>query len=333
MKPKVMFVVETGSLAGGVRVIGEYANRLAERGWPVEIWSVNKKETMSWFPLHKSVKWIDFLRTGTITDYEQLEYVLSRQDGFKIATFWRTAPVASSASKPGEGFYLIQDIETSYTSAKMVKDVVMSTYDMGLHNITTSRWVESNLGRPCDYVGIGIDTDFYSSNGNRRDRLSVIGMARMNALKGWAMMMEVSRKLRNYGASVTLFGSQKGLRLLSGLDGYIIQPSDREVVSLYSSASCFVSTSTHEGFNLTALEAMACGCPVVKTRDDGSDEYCIDGMNCLIGSDGNQIAGKVMSVLSSHVLSDKLAKNGLDTAARYNWRDAVDRLENLLKAS
>ena len=44
----------------------------------------------------------------------------------------------------------------------------------------------------------------------------------------------------------------------------------------------FVQTSTHEGFCLPPLEAMATGGAVVCTDAHGNRDFCRDGENCLM---------------------------------------------------
>jgi L-malate glycosyltransferase len=140
----------------------------------------------------------------------------------------------------------------------------------------------------------------------------------------------VVRRLHQYGAHVTLFGMPDKLRLLNSIDEYINRPSDEMVRELYNKASCFISCSQHEGFNLTCLEAMACGCPVVKTKDDGSDEYSLNGSNCIVADSPKKMAEGVMSILSNNAVRDKLSKFGLETASMYPWDSVIDRLEKLL---
>lgn len=50
--------------------------------------------------------------------------------------------------------------------------------------------------------------------------------------------------------------------------------SNEELPSLYSCATCFVTASLEEGFGLPALEAMACGCPVVASNRASLPEIC-----------------------------------------------------------
>ena len=39
--------------------------------------------------------------------------------------------------------------------------------------------------------------------------------------------------------------------------------NDKTLIELYRKASLFVTTSKNEGFGLTPLEAMSCGCPTI----------------------------------------------------------------------
>ena len=63
---------------------------------------------------------------------------------------------------------------------------------------------------------------------------------------------------------------------------YVSEPTDEEVNALMAGATVFVQTSTHEGFCLPPLEAMASGTPVVCTDAHGNRDFCRDGENCLM---------------------------------------------------
>ena len=70
-------------------------------------------------------------------------------------------------------------------------------------------------------------------------------------------------------------GSEHGAR-------YVDRPSDEDVNELFNEATVFVQTSTHEGFCLPPLEAMATGGAVVCTDAHGNRDFCVDGENCLM---------------------------------------------------
>jgi glycosyltransferase involved in cell wall biosynthesis len=49
--------------------------------------------------------------------------------------------------------------------------------------------------------------------------------------------------------------------------------SDEELATLYRGARCLVYASLYEGFGIPVAEALACGCPVVTSRDSPMADY------------------------------------------------------------
>jgi alpha-1,3-rhamnosyl/mannosyltransferase len=49
--------------------------------------------------------------------------------------------------------------------------------------------------------------------------------------------------------------------------------SDEELAALYRGAKCLVYASLYEGFGIPVAEALACGCPVVTSRDSAMAEF------------------------------------------------------------
>ena len=47
---------------------------------------------------------------------------------------------------------------------------------------------------------------------------------------------------------------------------------DRELAALYRGARCLVYASLYEGFGIPVAEALACGCPIVTSRDSAMEE-------------------------------------------------------------
>lgn len=329
-KRPIAFLLETPSISGGVRVIFELANRLANRDWDVSIWSPNPKEGGKWFPISSKVKYYSFFRTGTLSDYGQLSDVLRKQDCIKIATFWRTAIVLSECAKEGEGYYLVQDVETSYTSQPIMAGNVMATYEMPFQKFTTSRWVEKQL-KDCAYIGIGLDSQYRPPNKNLVRQVHVLSCARIQALKGWDTFCETARYLGQMGIPVKTYGIGKELPLLTPVDHHT-NPSDSTVRRMLQEAGVFLSTSKHEGFNLTALEAMACGTPVVTTDSHGNQEYIEHEQNCLVADSGPQLAVACYKVFKEPEWAKKFAQTGPETASRYKWRDVLDKVEAILLA-
>jgi glycosyltransferase involved in cell wall biosynthesis len=77
---------------------------------------------------------------------------------------------------------------------------------------------------------------------------------------------------------------------------------------------------------------MACGVPVVLTDSRGIREFAVNGENCLMVPirDPKALADAILRVLTDEELATRIAANGLQTASRYSWDDAVDRFEQAL---
>jgi glycosyltransferase involved in cell wall biosynthesis len=71
----------------------------------------------------------------------------------------------------------------------------------------------------------------------------------------------------------------------------------------------FALPSHQEGLCIAALEAMACGCPVVSTRCGGPEEFVIDGeTGFLVGFDAAEMADALTRVVANRALRERLAE-------------------------
>ncbi len=104
-----------------------------------------------------------------------------------------------------------------------------------------------------------------------------------------------------------------------------------ELPHFYSAADVCVMPSYSESFGLVALEAQACGCPVVASdvpglrsvvRDDVSG-YLIDG------NDPATYAERIGRLLADPDLAQQMGRRGSLLAQRFSWGRTADSLENL----
>lgn len=103
-------------------------------------------------------------------------------------------------------------------------------------------------------------------------------------------------------------------------------PRYDDVIAAMKASRVFVLPSTREGFGIAALEAMACGLPVV-TTDHGMNAArdmvtSSTGMLCHMSVD--DIATKIEIVLSN---LPEYHKACIQTALKYDWENIVDELE------
>lgn len=315
----IAYVLEDAGSSGGARVVLEHCKRLAARGHDITLFTVNGSDPHDWFDLVG-------VRVTCTGSYAKLRKALESYKGCKVATWWKTAaPVAESG---GKGFYLIQDIETSYNTDPAEHAPVLATYELGLTHITEGAWVTERV-KDAHCVGIGLDHEMFKPTGAERKQDMVLYCYRRHFLKGPDLFVSAFPSLRKKDVVTVGIENPPSIRIRHR--GFV---EDADLVGLYNSASVYVVTSTHEGFCLPALEAMACGCPVVTTNADGNMEFCIDGFNCLIvDRNPSSLVDAICEVCANPALAKQLAKEGLATAQRYQWDRVIDNLENVFGES
>jgi glycosyltransferase involved in cell wall biosynthesis len=104
--------------------------------------------------------------------------------------------------------------------------------------------------------------------------------------------------------------------------GYL---SDEDVVVLLNRATVLVLPSLMEGFGLPAVEAAACGCPVIATNESPLPELLGEG-GIYIEPNEEAIASALSQVLADYALRMRMREQGMGAAARLTWDDAARQL-------
>jgi glycosyltransferase involved in cell wall biosynthesis len=84
--------------------------------------------------------------------------------------------------------------------------------------------------------------------------------------------------------------------------------SNEELRELYRTSTAFMLTSEQEGLGIAAMEAMACGLPVVSTRCGGPETYIIEGVNGYFTDDEpHELAQCVLDLLRNSSTRARMA--------------------------
>lgn len=326
-KLRVAYVTEGTGVGGGHRDIFEHLNRLAERGHEVALYTLG--EPPDWFDLRVPVHSFEY--------YDELVDALAPLDAIKVATWWNTAaPVWRASVLHGIPVYFVQDIETSYyPDDERTRHAVLDSYRPEFHYMTISGWNRERLqelGLEAELIPPGIDLDTFRPRPDveRREDM-VLALGRTNPLKNLPLTIDAWRALDEPKPKLCMFGIEPELATDPGMR-YIESPSDEEVGELFSEATVFVQTSTHEGFCLPALESMATGGAVVCTDAHGNRDFCEDESNCLVPEqDTASVSTALQRLLAEPKLRERLGEAGIETAADYAWERRIDALEVFLE--
>lgn len=118
-----------------------------------------------------------------------------------------------------------------------------------------------------------------------------------------------------------------------GLGDEVVLPGhvpDETLAGLYSGAAAVVLPSLAEGFGLPAVEAAACGAPVVLSDIAAHRETLGDDALFFPPRDADRLAEQVGQLLGSDMLRRSLAERGHRRVARYTWDAAAEALRTLV---
>jgi glycosyltransferase involved in cell wall biosynthesis len=156
------------------------------------------------------------------------------------------------------------------------------------------------------------------------------------AHKNLAALTETARRLAERGVQLIVTGAMTAsafrttdAKLLPQPARYIGRISDGELKALYETAACLVFPSRYEGFGLPAVEAMACGCPVVASRIPALQETCSDAAHYFDPTSPSDIADQVCHVLDNEALQTALRAAARERSRLFTWARAAAQLADI----
>ena len=113
------------------------------------------------------------------------------------------------------------------------------------------------------------------------------------------------------------------------LSGYV---PNEDLIALYNLCELFVFPSLYEGFGLPALEAMACGTPVIVSNGGALPEVVSDAALVFDLSSTDGLAGSMMQCLHDQELRQLLIEAGLARAHDFSWKRTAELIWKTLNA-
>ena len=110
--------------------------------------------------------------------------------------------------------------------------------------------------------------------------------------------------------------------------------SHADIPQYYNAADVFVLPSYHESFGLVALEAMACGTPVVASRVGGLTSFVSDGLTGYLipWRCPEPFARRIETLLSNPILRDRMGQAARSMAMNMTWTRAAERTVNVYES-
>lgn len=107
---------------------------------------------------------------------------------------------------------------------------------------------------------------------------------------------------------------------------------DEDLCPLINGATAFVFPSIYEGFGMPPLEAMACGVPVVCSKEASLPEVVGDCAVMTDAYDPQSIADGMYRIYSDKALAEELRVRGLQRAKEFTWHRFSEKLHGIYEA-
>jgi len=173
----------------------------------------------------------------------------------------------------------------------------------------------------------------------RLEKPFVLAVGSIEPRKGLDTLAAAARLARERGrdwevvlAGATGYRGESILATARAASCRVLGPvGEGDLLTLYRAASVLAAPSLHEGFGLTALEAMACGTPVVIAAGSGGLVEVSEGV--AVVAEERTGEAWIAAIDEALVRRDELAAAGVDHAARFGWDGAADATKRVLIAA
>lgn len=336
---------------GGYKIVYEYANRLSDMGHDVTILYLNTNY-LKQYHVPKIIKKVYFdrlvvrepkwfqlnSRVTQISDYSKKKVkALYENADVAIATAVKTAPYVKTNFKSKNKFYFIQGRE----NWSLTDEQVNETYCLGMKNIVISHWLKNIVDEVTETDSLllpnPIDTEKYKVINpiENRQKFTIGCLYNPNPCKGFDNSFRVLTKLKTAypEVKVVIFGAYDRPNYFPNWIDYVKNATQDKTINIYNNISVFLCSTIDEGYGLTGLESMACGCALCSTNYNAVYEYAEDGINCLLSPvyDIDAQVDNVSKLFNNDKMRKNIAHNATKSVSKFSWDITIDKFLSLIE--
>ncbi len=353
---KITFVLPTVGMSGGIKVVAIYAKILADKGHVVTLVSppaqqpklIKKVKSLlrgkGWLKPKSTKSHIDGLSLNhhVLETYRPVTNKDVPDADVVVASWWETAEwVHALHPTKGAKVYFIQHHEVFDF---LPVERAAATYRLPMHKVVIAQWLLDIMQHEygdsdVDLVPNSVDKQQFFAEHRGKQPVPTIGFLFAYAgFKGVDVTLKAIQKLKksipnlrviSFGA----FNPDTFPEWDNNIEFYL-SPAQDHIRNLYAQCDVWMTASRTEGFNLPAMEAMACRTPIVSTKAGWPMEAIHSYENGVLTEvdDVDALAKGAEWVLS---LNDsdwkKLSSNVYETLAESSWEHSTMLFEQALQ--
>lgn len=176
--------------------------------------------------------------------------------------------------------------------------------------------------------GVGIDlTRFYPKEKQERDMFCIISLGELNENKNHSTVIKAIGLLKDKDIIYEIYGNGPLKEELTslikrlGLENQVfLRGFEIGIEKKLVDADCCIFPSYREGLGLAALEAMACGIPLIASDNRGTREYMRHEINGIVCNpdDVTAFVESIRRIKNDRDFADRLVWEGLQTVRNFS---------------
>ena len=201
-----------------------------------------------------------------------------------------------------------------------------------------------------EIVPLGINLNEYNdlpAKGNfkskhdisNNDKL-ILFLGRIHEIKGLDLLVNAFTKTDNDNVTLAIVGGDYGFRerldeliVKNNLQGKVIFPgvlTGPDKIEALVDCDIFVMPSRYESFTTSGLEAMACGKPLILTKNNHIHTWVNDNVGLICEFDENDLSNCIKTLLNDDKLCDRFGETGRKLIEeKYDWDKVSKQINNI----
>ena len=176
--------------------------------------------------------------------------------------------------------------------------------------------------------GVGIDLErFCPGEKHEKNGFSIISIGELNKNKNHETIIKAIAKLQDKDIIYEIYGNGPGRDdLQKMINEYHLEKQiflkgfEIDIENKLVDADCCIFPSIREGLGLAALEALACGIPLITSDNRGTREYMQHNINGIVCDplDIDAFASAIVQIKENRARAEQMAEVGLETVQAFS---------------
>ena len=235
---------------------------------------------------------------------------------------------------------LHDQLTPKYTHQKLLPKLVQNVDLIFSTGYDTAKELEKQSGKKIIVQPSGINDIFFEKfyKNFENKTFTIITVANLFPKKNLELVLDIAKELKHYKFLIVGDGPERK-NLENKIKNENISnvellgfKNTEEVKKYYQNSDIYLLTSLAEGTPTSALEAMACGLPVISSNAGGLENIIKDNINGFIINDFDKYKYiEKIKLLEDINLRQKIFENNIKLSQKYKWENVAKNITEIMR--